>query len=220
MPAPKARKARAKRSEGVAGSGLLSQFHCESVVYHFTFPTEAFNRKAFSRRTGITIGNRWNAGVYPTDPKVGYHVHFRGSLEKDDVNITVEYWDGSFAKQEQNMPAAESIMEWIGSLVRATSWRSHVSADFKKPIARWRSRFNLPFKVTMADKEVVIDGVTLELPKNPSYAYHAFLMRTGTTLDASVHYSRVVDLASFNIAAELPVLNETVKIFAEESVAS
>jgi hypothetical protein len=222
MPEPKVRKkAPANDATGVrSGSGLLSQFHCEWVTYNFAFTPDAFDRKAFARRTGLKIGERWNAGIYPADPKLGYHVHFKGLLEKDEVNVTVEYWDGSFTKREDAMPSAESIIKWIGSLVREPSWRAHVHASFEKPLSHWRSRFNLPFKVTMAGQEVTIDGITLALPKNPSHAHHAFLMTMDRTLDVSVHFSRIVEFANFRIDEELPVLNEAVKILAEEKAAS
>lgn len=222
MPKQRARKSvAAKRTKGIRpGSGLLSQFHCESVIFNFTFPADAFNRKAFSRKTGLKVGDRWNTGIYPTDSRAGYHVHFKGRLGQDEVSVTVEYWDGSFATREGGMPSAESIMEWIGSVVRAPSWRTHVHASFEKPLSNWRSLFNLPFKVTMAGQEVVIDGVTLELPKNPFRAYHALVMTSETTLDASVNFSRTVEFASFKIHEEVPALNEAVKIFAEETVAS
>jgi hypothetical protein len=222
MPESKPRKkAPRKAATGIGfGSGLLSQFQCEWIAYNFTFTTDSFDRKAFTRRTGLKIGERWNAGMYPTDHRVGYHIHFKGLLEKDEVNVTVEYWDGSFSRPEGAMPSAESIMKWIGSLVRESSWRAHVNASFEKPLSHWRSRFNLPFKVTMAGQEVTIDGVTLDLPKNPSHAYHAFLMTTGRALDVSVHFSRIVEFANFRIDDELPVLNEAVKILAEETAAS
>jgi hypothetical protein len=222
MPKPRARKmVPTKGARGVRpGSGLLSQFHCESIIYSFTLPADTFNQKAFSRRTGLKVGDRWNTGIYPTDPSAGYHVHFKGRLGKDEVNITVEYWDGSFTAPQEGMPGAESIMDWIGSLVREPTSRAHVFASFEKPLKYWRSLFNLPFKVTMGGQEVTIDGVTLELPKNPSRAYHALVATSGKTLDASVNFSRTVEFATFKINEEIPTLNEAVKIFAEETVAS
>src|SRR5689334_12820368 len=110
MPEPRARKkATTKAAKSVrSGSGLLSQFHCESVIYDFIFPAESFNQKAFSRRTGLKVGNRWNTGIYPTDSQLGYHVHFKGLLGKDKVSVTVEYRDGSSARREEGMPSAES----------------------------------------------------------------------------------------------------------------
>jgi hypothetical protein len=211
----------AKGARGVRpGSGLLSQFHCESIVYSFTLPAATFDQKAFSRRTGLKAGDRWDTGIYPTDLSAGYHVHFTGELGKGEVNVTVEYSDGSFMAQQDGMPSAESIMDWIGSLVLEPTSRAQVFASFEKPLKYWRSLFNLPFKVTMGGQEVTIDGVTLELPKNPSRAYHAFVATSGKTLDASVNFSRTVEFATFKIRDEIPALNEAVKIFAEETVAS
>lgn len=198
-------------------SGVLKQFHCESISYDFNISRESFNKRAFSRKTGLKVGERWSAGIYPKDPESGYHVHFKGVMEKERVHITVEYWDGSFSvPEETSEPFAESIMQWIGSFVRESAVRTSVDTRFEKPLASWRSRFNLPFKVTMAGAEVVIDGVSLSLPRNPFRATDAFLATTNAELWATVRLLRSIEFASFNIRDEIIAFNEAVKIFAEE----
>jgi hypothetical protein len=138
-------------------------------------------------------------------------------MEKEQVRVTVEYWDGSFSvPDDTGEPFAESIMQWIGSFVREPVVRSSVDTRFEKPLASWRSRFNLPFRVTMAGAEVVIDGISLNLPRNPFRATDAFLTTTDTLLWASVRLLRPIEFSSFKIHDELVAFNEAVKIFAEE----
>jgi hypothetical protein len=200
-----------------AHSGILSQFHCESISYELNIPAESFNRKAFSRKTGLKLGERWSAGIYPKKPESGYHIHFKGIMEKEHVRLTVEYWDGSFSQPEDTSePFAESIMKWIGSFVSEPTVRVIVDARFEKPRTGWRSRFNLPLKVTMGGAEVVIDGIGLVLPKNPFKATDAFLTTTDTKLLAFVQLLRSVEFADFKIGDEIIAFNEAVKIFAEE----
>lgn len=198
-------------------SGILKQFHCEVISYEFIVPMAAFNRRAFSKKTGLKLGERWSAGIYPKDPASGYHVHFKGIMDKEHARLTVEHRDGSFSTPEDTSePFAESVMQWIGSFLKEPAWRTSVDTRFEKPLARWRSRFNLPFKVTMAGAEVVIDGIALVLPRNPFRATDAFLTTTETELWASVRLARPVEFATFKISDEIISLNEAVKIFAEE----
>ena len=46
---------------------------------------------------------------------------------------------------------------------------------FDRSSVTWKSYFNLPFKVTLADREVGIDGVSVNLPKNEFEATNAFI---------------------------------------------
>jgi hypothetical protein len=199
---------------------VLKQFHCEWIHYAFEIPRESFDLRSFSRKTGIKIGERWNAGVYPSSASTGYHVHFKGIIEKELVHITVEYWDGAFSAQEDpDAPTAEAIMAWIGSFVRETNLRAMVLVRFEKPTSQWRSRFNLPFKVTMSNNlEVTIDGVSIVFPKNDFRAFHAFLNRTEKVLEANVGFARSVQFSDFDVAREIVSFNEAVNMFAEQVV--
>jgi len=68
----------------------------------------------------------------------------------------------------------------------------------------------------MADTEVVIDGVTMDLPPNQFGAVFGWISRIGSKLTASVMLARRVEFASFNIADEIAEFNKAIKIFAEE----
>jgi len=68
----------------------------------------------------------------------------------------------------------------------------------------------------MAGAEVVIDGISLTLPRNPFRATDAFLTTTDTLLWASVRLLRPIEFSNFKIRDELIAFNEAVKIFAEE----
>jgi hypothetical protein len=143
-------------------------------------------------------------------------VHFKGALDSKHVYLTIEFWDGARkAATDQTEPFAESIMRWIGLFTSDPILRAATVARFRKPHDTWRSRFNLPFKVQMAKAEVVIDGVSLILPRNTFRASSGFLGTTKSGLIASVQLSRDVDLATFNIGSEVASFNEALKMFME-----
>ena len=109
-------------------------------------------------------------------------------------------------------------MAFVGSFVLEPRYRALVYATFENQDNEWTSRFNLPFKVTMAGEEVVIDGVSLSLPRNKFGAMNGWVTKLGTTVIASVDVVRTIEFSSFDIGKELEVLNESTKIFVEQRV--
>lgn len=192
---------------------VLGQFHCSSVVYEFEVPLDLFNATAFSKETGIQ--SPWSAVVNPQNRSSGYHVHFKGRIEKSSVSFSVEYWDWAKPMPDDVEPFAESIMQWVGSFIRVPTARSFVVARFDKPKDNWRSRFNLPFKVTMAESEVTIDGISLSLPKNPFSASAGFLEVADKTFMSGVQLVRAVEFSTFDLRKEIESFNEAIKIFLE-----
>ena len=211
----RARKLRTTKR--IAVTSVLAQFHCRNVSYHFEIPITSFNAKEFFRESGIRAADRWTATLLPKDRDKGYHVHFRGYVDSKHMHLTIEYWDGArkAAADDEVEPFAESIMQWVGLFVKEPTSRTIVFAHFQKPLELWRSRFNLPFKVTMANAEVVIDGVSLVLPRNPFRAGSAFLARTETNLLATVQLLRTVEFGTFNISDEIVAFNDSAKMFLE-----
>lgn len=123
-------------------SGVLNEFHCETIVYNFHLPKELFNTRKFSRETGIKTGERWSSILHPKE-RVGYHVHFNGHMEKEFINLTVAYWDGAIKTGHRDIePFADPIMQWIGSFVHDSKCRVNVNARFMKPFETWKARFN------------------------------------------------------------------------------
>jgi hypothetical protein len=195
----------------------LGRFQCDSVRYDFEIAIDSFKTKEFSKTTGIKKGDYWSA-VLPSDThQSGYHVHFNGSIGEEKVRIKIEYWEGRVRRNASHPPpSSESIMEWIGSFIREPSWRAMIFGRFEKPDDAWKSRFNLPFKVTMADEEVVIDGVSLILPRNRFHAMDGWLTKSENVLIASVALFRPVEFGAFNLVDEVATLNDAVKMFVEQ----
>ena len=217
MPASKLKAVKRKTAPRLQ-SGILKQFDCEWISYDFEIPRDSFNLRTFTRKTGVKVGQRWDAGVYPTDPVTGYHVHFKGTIEKERVRITVEYFDGAYTVEEDYAALnAEELMKWIGSLVREPNARAITLVGFEKPNSTWKSRFNLPFKVTTSNNlELTIDGVSILLPRNDFKAFHVNLSRTEKVLRATVAFARSVQFADFDIAKEITAFNQAVSMFAEQ----
>ncbi len=133
--------------------------------------------------------------------------------------MTLEYWKGAVNPDEDEIePFSESVTKWIASFVSEPTVRATVNARFRKPSSTWRSRFNLPFKVTMAGVEVEIDGVSLVLPKNPHRVLHAFLNTMGEAWLVSAYAMRHIEFASFDIRPDLISINESLRIFLEQAV--
>ncbi len=174
--------------------------------------------KAFSKETGLKLGDEWSAALATDTPTSGYHVHFNGRSSKELVEFRIEYYDTVLKRGRDNPPpSAESIMAFVGSFVLEPRYRALIHATFENEEQRWISRFNLPFKVTMAGREVAIDGVSLILPKNEFGALDGWVTKSGTTVIASVSLIRTVEFSSFKIEKELEAFNESVKIFVEQT---
>lgn len=209
-----------RRPERTQTTGVLKQFHCETISYEFEMPASSFDGKKFSKLTGIKVNDRWSAVLLPKNRFTGYHVHFSGLRGAKKIGIKIEYWEGSGKPAKDDVePFAESVMRWVGSFVidlSQISQRTLAMARFRKPCDAWRSRFNLPFKVRMADAEVVIDGVSLTFPKNQLRALSGFVAVDGNDIFASVQLFRAIDLLNFNVASEVETFNEAIKMFMEE----
>jgi hypothetical protein len=181
---------------------------------------DAFDLGRFYKETGLRAEHRnWSTVFYARDERTGYHVHFNGRIKGKRISLTVAYYEHSGPSRPKKGPFAETVMEWLGSFFRKPVVRAWVSSTFSKPIETWRSRFNLPFKVTMvgSNAEVVIDGISLDLPANRFGAMHGWLTKFSKRLFAMVVLTRSVAFKRFKIEEELPVYNEALKIFVEET---
>jgi hypothetical protein len=212
--------AHAIRRKNSAVVGVLGRANCDTASYHFEVPIASFNATAFLKATGIKKSQRWSAGVYPRDNAAGYHVHFNGRLTEKHAVITIEYKVGSYARPPHDSePFAESIMQWLGRyVVTGTPVRAKVFVHFRKSLEAWRSRFNLPLKVPMGDAEVVIDGVSIVLPRNPARAVSAFVAREESTLSIAVILFRSLDFSGFNIEEEMRAIDDSTKLFLEPAI--
>jgi hypothetical protein len=115
---------------------------------------ELFKMKEFTKETSLKVGDSWDAGLCTEDPRKGYHAHFGGNSSKEAVQIRIAYYSGAIGRHPSHPPpSTERIMEFIGSFIRERQYRALVYATFDNKDTEWKSRFNLPFKVTMADKK-------------------------------------------------------------------
>lgn len=204
------------KPDPVRVASVFKRLDCLSVRYDFDLPTHFFNAKKFSELTRIGRGKRWHAILTPKRADTGYHVHFNGIVTAKHVRMTMEYWDkGKKAKSTEPEPFAESIMQWIGSFIKEPSMRVATNVRFEKHTDSWRSRFNLPFKVNMAGEEVAIDGIALQLPRNPYRALSAFMATGDDRLYIYLFALRPLEFRSFDIEAEVVLFNEAIKIFSE-----
>lgn len=214
---PKRTPRSSRNTERKRAIGVLEQLHCDSVRYDFDIPVESFKARSFARDTGLKSGDQW-AAVFPTkDPRSGYHVHFSGSLDKESAHIKVEYFNHPVKRTSTHPPpSSESTMAFVGSFIREASARARILGKFEKPDDSWRSRFNLPFKVTMADSEVVIDGVSVVLPRNRFHAMNGWLTKAESSVLVGVVLVRPIEFATFNLADEVTTLNESIRMFVEQ----
>jgi hypothetical protein len=199
-------------------ASVLKKFSCRSISYEFSVPKGSFDWSRFYEETGLEGEDvSWGTVFEAKRPSSAYHVHFNGNIDDDEVTLTLVYYDRS-RKATHGEPFSETVMSWIGSFFRKRSWRAEVYAAFEKPHSQWQSRFNLPFKVTMSgsDQEVVIDGISLEVPPNHFGAIEGWLTRFPKYLNAAVLLIRTIEFAKFRIDEEIIAANEAVKIFVRE----
>lgn len=170
---------------------------------------------------GVEEGNRkeWVTSSAPKDPLSGYHIHFRSNVTPKRVRVTVDYVAGSIKRRpDEREPWAESFMEWLAQFFRKEVNKAVVHASFGNPHERWRSRFNLPFKVTMSglDVEVVIDGISLRLQENPTGATEGWLRRSEDKLWAAINLERELNVKQFRLDEELNAAYSAVHTFVED----
>lgn len=221
---PSAKKHRLAHREHTSRDipGVLSDFHCHCVAYNFRFSKGSIDTKKFSRETGIEPGDTWSTALPPKSDHVGYHVHFDGKMTDKVIDMTVRYVDGQMkpAPESAETPPilAESFMLWLGGFVEASNFRANVWAHFDKPSDTWRPRFNLPFKVTMADKEVTIDEVSIVLPQNQFRATRGRLGTIDNEVIAWVSSVQSVEFNRFDIGEQVAIFNEAIKMFVEQKL--
>lgn len=204
-----------KRSR-VRTPSVFEQFHCRHVHYELEVPSALFDSKSFFKKAGIPPGERWSGVLNPRERGLGYHTHFRGRVDRDRINFTIEYYNGGQPVRNDAEPFADTIMQFLGSFAKEPTASSFVIARFVKPKEHWRSRFNLPFKVTMGESEVVIDGISLALPKNPFRAMAGFLGVEENAYNAAVNSVRAIEYSTFNIGNEIALFNDATAIFLEQ----
>lgn len=199
-------------------SSVLGQFHCKSIDYELDIPLSLLDFKAFRKAAGVP-SSEWFSGILrPKWRATNYHAHFRGRVDRGRIHFTIVYYEGGTPQRGDQEPFAETIMQFIGSFVKEPSATAFITARFSKPKEHWRAKFNLPFKVTMGDSEVTIDGISLDLPKNKYRAIAAFLAISDDTYDAAVNVVRPLQFARFDIGEEIASFNEATKIFLEQSI--
>jgi hypothetical protein len=210
----------AGRRKGNKTYDALAPFDCEVAGYDFDVDTDIFDLKKFYEDTGLSSRDKYWSTIFSAHLKrSGYHVHFDGSVSGKEVTLSLKYYGRSVTRPPAGGPFAETAMEWLGSFFRKPKYYAIVYSRFSKPNQAWRSRFNLPFRVTMSGSkaEVVIDGIALELPKNPFGATRGWINRFSKELDASVLLQRSIEFSTFRIEDEIPIYNEAIKIFVEET---
>jgi hypothetical protein len=179
---------------------------------------ELFKMKEFTKETSLKVGDSWDAGLCTEDLRKRYHAHFGGNSSKEAVQIRIAYYSGAIGRHPYHPPpSTERIMEFIGAFIREPQYRALVYATFDNKDTEWKSRFNLPFKVTMGGQEVVIDGLSMILPRNTVGAMNGWVTKLGTGVVASVDLLRIVNFASFDIEQQLKAINESIKIFVEQT---
>ncbi len=217
--ARKPRTAKPRTKRGRLASSILTQLYCDYITFDFDVDTDIFDLEKFHQITGLKAPDKqWSAVLYAREEKAGYHVHFNGKVIGKEIELSMAYYPGSVMRS--NPPFAEDAIGWLGSFFKEPKVRMWAYAKFRKPSASWRSRFNLPFRVTMTGSkdEVVIDGISLDLPKNPLGAEHGWLDSDSRTLIAAVLLNRSVRFSAFSLEDEVRSANESIRMFAEEVV--
>ena len=215
---PKKQPVKSRRSP--KGHGPLDPASgCVYARFSFLLPRDQFDTTVFwrlSEESGAEPGTRnWAAIVPPKVASTNYHVHFSGSIERDAVKFVVGYYGGApESLRGKSEPYSESMMAWLSKMV-PSNIHAEVFAEFSKSSKKWKSRFNLPFRVTMADREVGIDGVSLDLPEN-EYGANSALLLSSSDYSISIRLSRQLDLKTFALATEIKNADAALTIFMEK----
>ena len=200
---------------------LFARFGCDRISFELSFSPDTFDIEALYKDAEIYGADRkrWSSVCASKNPTTDYHIHFRGSVTSKRIHFRMEYVSGSLKPgPDETEPYAESFFAWLGGFAKMDSCQATVHAGFMNSHERWRSRFNLPFKVMMTglDIEVAIDGIFMQLPKDPKGAKKGWLTRYPDDLWAAVLLEHRLPLKRFNLQDELQSAYSAVLMFVEE----
>lgn len=218
MAEPRKPKAVAQR-KSVRVYDALAPFNCDVVIYDFDVDSGVFDLDGFYKDTGLSSDDKhWSTVFYARLARTGYHVHFDGSIRGKQLSLSLKYYGRSVTRPQWDGPTAETAMRWLGGFFKKPTEQAWAYSQFSKPNQTWRSRFNLPFRVTMSGTkaEVVIDGITLDLPKNPLGASRGWINKFSKELGTAILLRRGIEFSTFKVEDEIAVYNEAVKMFVEE----
>jgi hypothetical protein len=207
------------RRKGAKPFNALAPFDCDAVFFDFDVNASVFEFEKFYKATGLSAKDkRWSTVFYARRAQTGFHVHFDGNLDGKDLSLSLKYYGRSVVPPGDGRPTAETAMKWLGSFFKKPREHALVFCSFSKPNDGWRSRFNLPFRVTMSGSstDVVIDGIDLELPKNRFGAARGWINTIDKGLGVSVALRRNIEFSAFNLENEISAYNEAIQIFVEE----
>jgi hypothetical protein len=213
------KKPKVKSRKGARAYDVLASYDCDVVACDFDIDIDEFDLPRFYQETGLSPKDkRWSGIIYAERAQAGYHIHFDGRMIGKELSLSLKYYGRSVTRPTSRGPFAENAMQWLGSFLKRPKAVCWVHVTFSKPNKTWRSRFNLPFRVTMSgtNAEVVIDGITLDLPHNPFGAEKGWINKFSNKLDVAVLLRRNVTFSKFDIEDELPVYNEAIGTFVEE----
>jgi hypothetical protein len=201
--------------------GIFKKFGCKAVAYEFATPLESFDLSLFRAEARLPDAlAKWSSVCAPKNRlTTDYHVHLDGQIRPKDLSCRVYYVEGAIRPAaDEKEPYAESIISWFGKFFKLGKAEVKVHAWFEQPDDRWRGRFNLPFKVTMAkpDTEVVINGISISLQDRETGAYEGTLKKEPGILSASVKLNRTVEFETFRLRDEIKLFNDVIKLWVEE----
>ncbi len=200
---------------------IFAPFGCLSISFNFIVSGETLDIEALQSSAGVSgaEGRRWARVCAPRYPNTDYHIHLGGHIAKDKLRLNAEFVKGAIKPRPgEKEPFAEDLMSWLAGFAKADTCHASIHAAFSNPHSRWRSRFNLPFKVTMSglDAEVAIDGISMRLPENSAGAVKGWLTRWDEKLWAAVLIERRVPLKQFRLKDEIQLAYTSVKMFVED----
>ncbi len=146
--------------------------NCEALTLRFEVAKEKFHSEKFNNAMASFEGSGGGKAVCHTahPDKNNYHVHFNWAISKDDLRLTVSYYEPNLPLEEnEKEPYAETFMAWLGDFFKNETAHAAVSAYFRYDSPRRQSRFPLPIKLPIVpDLETEIDGVSFSLPSKPN----------------------------------------------------
>lgn len=155
--------------------------------------------------------------VAPRDDEGGeYHASFSWRVKQEDIEFRVEYLPGPRKhEQDEREPYAEELMQWLGGFFRNDNAHAHLHGRFELPAAKHRSKFPLPFKVSL-ETEAEIFGISLRLPSKPEGVSTIRISLSRATWYVEAIANRRVVFGGFRPHGDAYALLSTVNLLLEE----
>lgn len=195
----------------------LSSYGLDEIRYWIYVSHEKFDVSKFRTAVGAEKETYSTAVFASADTTVDYTLRIAIWDEKPEITIQLRYSttlsDRNRKKIQQTGPQLEEFGAWFGQFFKYESTQAHMHGHFSYPLASRASKFPLPLKMNIEQAE--IDGVSLQLPREPEGVGHIRLTQGDEEWYVEVVADRRMAFKGFTPHSDVKALASVLNTFLE-----